>query len=147
MSANAETSELLSVPEAAARLHKSERTIRRYIATGKLNTIELNGQTYVQMAGIAKVSAVSAPHVIETANADNMTGTMSELRDRIEEGYKDRIRWLEAENSRLWDTLNRFTAALPAPAARKRNLWPYVAGAFGVALVVLVVAITLQWIP
>jgi hypothetical protein len=59
------TSNLLTVAQTAAELHKSERTIRRYILEGKLPTIAIGGATYVQMAG------VDTGHVVARVSADD----------------------------------------------------------------------------
>lgn len=48
---NGGKSDIVSLSEAAARMGKSERTIRRYVDSGKLSAIEINGRTCIQLAG------------------------------------------------------------------------------------------------
>jgi excisionase family DNA binding protein len=53
---NAGHSDIVTIPEAAVRLGKSERTIRRMLSAGKLNAVEIGGKACVQLAGIDTTS-------------------------------------------------------------------------------------------
>ena len=60
---------LVTIPEASARLGKSERTIRRMIRSGKLNAVEIGGKSCVQLADTDTDRQVSGEGVQVTANA------------------------------------------------------------------------------
>lgn len=151
---NGNGSRLVTIPDAAAILGKSERTVRRYISSGKLATVDINGQTCVQLSALDTAQDMTGGGVQTTANADNLTGTVNDLRDRIEETLKDTIRRQEGEIIHLRQevqakqgTIDNLTRMLPAPKTEDTQkpgrslLWLWitlavlvVGGAVGVAV-------------
>jgi len=98
---NAGRPEVVTVAEAAIRLGKSERTIRRMIAAGKIGAVTIHGRQCVQLTA--------------TDNAGTATGTQAGMsyNDRREADLlREMVRRLENENARLWDMLH---SMLPAP--------------------------------
>lgn len=108
-------SNLMSVTEAAIFLRKSERTIRRYIAAGKLPTIAIGPAIFVQMAGIDPGHVLARPLTADNTPADmadhgraNAAGEMSESAALFVQHLQEENRWLRAQlEARL---------PLPAPA-------------------------------
>lgn len=100
LSDNAGQSDLVTVAEAAGRLGKSERTIRRLISSGKLNTVEIGGKTCVQLAGIESSNShrhvsgndVQTPAIIGQDDR-HMTGVLS---DELVDAMRDTIRRQDA---------------------------------------------------
>jgi len=125
MSGNAGQSDLATVAETAARLGKSERTIRRMIASGKLNSVDIGGVSYVQLAGFevpAHDRHMTGGSVQIPANAGqndrHMTGTLSrELSDALHDTIRRQdteIAFLRGELSAIRATLETVTRMLPA---------------------------------
>jgi len=102
-------SRIVTIADAARELGKSERTIRRYIHEGKLNQVDINGSTCVQLSVIDNTPTMTAVGVNPTAN-DHRNN--DELHRQIEDGLREQVKMLRAENERLWDTLK---SMLPAP--------------------------------
>ena len=120
---------LLTIPGAAAALGKSERTIWRWIRSGKLHAVDIGGKTCVQLVDkqaptvsltLGTASATGAPS--ERDSDGTQAATTDTLHDRIEQALRDQIRRLEAENSRLWDLMHTMLPA-PGPQARGRVPW------------------------
>lgn len=143
---NGGQSDIVTLTDAAARLGKSERTIRRMIASGKLPTVTIGGRTCVQLGGADTPPASDNTPVTATANTVTDGGTLSELRDRLEDSLRDRIRHLEAENERLWSLVH---AALPAPKHSERRprewLWILLAVTLAAAIGVGAWWLGAQW--
>lgn len=94
---------IVSIQEAAARLRKSERTIQRYIRSGKLNTVEIAGRPCVQFGDLEDVSALSdAAVIVSDKTPDIVSDSVRQLQDKLDTSYRDQIAHLEAENIRLW---------------------------------------------
>lgn len=148
---NGGQSPLKTIPETAAYMGKSERTIRRYIASGKLPTVDIGGQTYIQAEAFDTMSNVSGSDGKMSAETDIMTGTVSKLWERIEDTLKDTIRRQESEIQHLRQevtakqtTIDNLTRMLPAPKQNdnvtgivsKRVIWPYIVA--GVAILAVI---------
>jgi excisionase family DNA binding protein len=118
---NAGQSDLLTIPQAAARLGKSERTIRRMIQSGKLGAIEISGRLCVQLAGIDTDLDMSGGGVKVAANAGQYDRHMS---DHLTEPLRDTIRrqdseitFLRAELTAARETVQTMTRMLTARTA------------------------------
>ena len=120
---NAGHSDIVTIAEAAVRLGKSERTIRRMISAGRLNSVEIGGKTCVQLAGMGKACDMSGESVnCPTHGGQNdrhMSGTVS---DPIAEVLRDTVRrqdseiaYLRTELTAIRATLETVTRMLPAP--------------------------------
>lgn len=116
---NAGHSDLVSVTEAAARLGKSERTLRRWIASGKLATVDLGGQAYVQLAGTGTppdtTGTIDQMAAKTPAHDRRLSDTLAEsLRDTIRRQDRE-IDFLRGELTAARETVNTLTRMLPAP--------------------------------
>ena len=105
-------SDIVTVAEAAIRLGKSDRTIRRMIAAGKLATVTIGGALCVQLAGLDtpdKVTGASVHVADKTGQSDR------HMSDTEAEALRDTIRRQDGEISYLRAMLDRVTLMLPAP--------------------------------
>lgn len=112
-------SDLATIAEAAARLGKSERTIRRMVKAGKLNTVDIGGQTCIQMEGIGTPDKVTGTGVQMTAPAGQNDRHMSTaeaeaLRDIVRRQDSE-ISYLRGELTAIRSTLETVTRMLPPP--------------------------------
>lgn len=113
-------SQILPIAEAARILNVSERTIWRRVKSGKLETIDMNGRTCVQINRTVKASDASDNNVSMTGN--RQAAVVTPVDDRLVNSLQDRIRDLKDENERLWSeieakqgTIDSLTKMLPAP--------------------------------
>lgn len=118
---NAGHSDIATIAEAAIRLGKSERTIRRMISSGKLSTVEIGGKMCVQLAGSDKVSDMSGASVQCPAELDTMSGMVSNDRAEIEDSLRDIIRRQDGEISFLRDRVKALEERLALPAPRQES--------------------------
>lgn len=130
-------SDIVTIPEAAVRLGKCERTIRRLIKSGELHTIKSYGKTLVQLASHVPGETITVPEVGQVSNTvpnvqnvkqldvqtvsdvqsnDGQTDSplVEALRETINEQKKD-IVWLRGEITAVRQTLESVTKMLPAP--------------------------------
>lgn len=137
MSSSVTESRLVSIPDAAVALGKSERTIRRLIQRGKLHTVEINGKTCVQLASVPVVSDVSVRAVTVAAELDNVTGDVRRIQEEAVAPYREMLRRRDEDVARLDAALAKSDAmvawlqaryesaearlALPAPAEGDRR--------------------------
>lgn len=126
--AGAGQSDLATISEAAARLGKSERTIRRMIKAGKLNTVDIGGQTCIQMGGISAQDKVTGTGVQMTAPAGQtdrhmFTAEAEALRDIVRRQDSE-ISYLRGELTAIRSTLETVTRMLPPPKSTENaRLW------------------------
>lgn len=137
---NAGQNTLSSIADTAAKLGKSERTIRRWIRAGKLKTVDIGGQVYVQAEAFDTPADMSGEGVHVSAESDRMSGQVS---GEVVEVLKDTIRrqdaeigFLRTEVSAIRSALENVTRMLPAPARseepaaqkteRKSRVWLWI---------------------
>lgn len=114
-----------TVTQAAVYLGVSERTIRRYLRSGKLGKVEVGGRTMIQPADLDRLASIAntaRPHPATLGHSEPARGGHespfdrqhdgSSIFEKLQEQYEARIAHLEAENSRLWESLRPM---LPAP--------------------------------
>ena len=106
---NAGHSDLLTVAETAARLGKSERTIRRYISAGRLPTVDLGGRVYIQGAALPVDRRLAGEVVQPGANADRSPGIVSGAEVKV---LEDTIRRQDSEIVYLRSELTAARAVL-----------------------------------
>jgi hypothetical protein len=117
---NGRQASVMPIADAARALGVSERTIWRRVKSGKLQTIDMNGKTCVQVT-------TAAQPVTQPAEDGTLTGGTSQnvqvFTDELKQQYRERITYLEGENSRLWSeihakqsTIDSLMPMLPAPA-------------------------------
>jgi len=142
--ADVRQSDLLTIAEAAARLGKSERTIRRMVASGKLNTIDINGRVCVQFAGTDTHGQMTGKSV--TAPADVRTNVRpvshpeaDALRDTIRRQDSE-IAYLRGELTAARETVQALTRMLPAPKGNARPPGTLPAWALGLIVAAIMAA-------
>jgi len=137
-------SNLVTVTEATARLGRTERTIRRMIASGRLGTVTLHGKLYVQLAGADTQQDTAGGSVTLAGKAQDKT---DELRERLEAQLRDTIKHLEAENARLWGMV---TSMLPAgkdnPSRQARPVWAAAAWTLLGGAVLMALGLGVYWL-
>lgn len=120
---------LMTAGQAAEYLGISERTIRRYIKSGKLETVLIGGSVRIQPEALYRLAAVSgigqAPTGTIGQDAPAMSGT---LPDPVAEALRDTVRrqdseiaYLRTELTAIRATLETVTRMLPAPDRTGEN--------------------------
>lgn len=143
-------SDIVTVAQAAARLGRSVRTVKRWIASGKLATVDVGGRRYVQLAGLSPGGT----------NAYDTRGHMTHAEPDAVQVLKDTIRrqdaviaHLQGEVTGLRETVDRVTRMLPGaqivpPAGQSRGarwLWALLILAIGAGLGVVGGLLWLRW--
>ena len=138
-------SDIVTVAEAAIRLGKSDRTIRRMIAAGKLATVTIGGALCVQLSvgdTPDKVTGASVHVADKTGQSDrHMSDTEAEaLRDTIRR-QDGEISYLRQELTATRATLEKVTLMLPAPGGGTQTGDPGRSGPLLPKWVVVVLAV------
>ena len=115
-------SDIVSIPEAALKLNKSERTIRRMISAGKLNIVDISGRQYVQLAGLDSMPDMDKKSVQVSKSVQDMDKNNVQVSQGFADILQDTIKRQDSEISFLRNeltavrtTLDTITRMLPAP--------------------------------
>lgn len=120
---------LMTAGQAAAHLGISERSIRRYIKAGKLETVEIGGSVRIQPEALYRLAAVSGiPQAGTGTNGQNAPALSGTVSDPVAEALRDTVRrqdseiaYLRTELTAIRATLETVTRMLPAPQNRENT--------------------------
>lgn len=120
---------LMTAGQAAAHLGISERTIRRHIKSGKLETVLIGGSVRIQPEALYRLAAVSGiPQAGTGTNGQNAPALSGTVSDPLAEALRDTVRrqdseiaYLRTELTAIRATLETVTRMLPAPKSTGDN--------------------------
>jgi len=126
---------LMTAGQAARYLGISERTIRRHIKSGKLETVAVGGSVRIQPEALYRLAAVTGtPQAGTGTNGQHAPAVSGAVSDDVAEALRDTIRrqdseiaYLRTELTAIRATLETVTRMLPAPqptsGQRTRSAW------------------------
>lgn len=112
---NVRTPVLKTIPQAAAYLGVSDRTMRRYVKAGKIGTLLVDGQTRVQQVDLDNLAALDrhTPALVQDNDRHLSAPAEDVLRETVRRQDAE-ISYLRTELTAIRTTLDRVTLMLPA---------------------------------
>lgn len=113
----------VTIQQAAQHFGRSERTIRRWLASGQMTGRQAGGRTYVRL----NVTPDSAGQMSESGRPDDSQVVIAELRAKLEEvtSERDYLRQMLAASLASNQKLIEAQVSQPDPQRPRRPWWQF----------------------